>query len=144
MGRSKLANTQNLGFLHRTSLSYHVANTLKSTIYDLILLYDLATTPGPLFQKIIYDNQIRSGLQEVVGSFSENLTAITERIGTLSEGYRKYSCESFQNMIQNALKTPRNSCRGLFFTGKHNLCPVQVLHFGVHNAIRVPVMFRVY
>ena len=100
--------------------------------------------PGPLFQKIIYDNQIRSGLREVVGSFSENLTAITERVGTLSEGYRKYSCDSFQNMIQNALQTPRNSRRGLFFTGKHNLCPVQVLHFGVHNATRVPVMFRVY
>ena len=45
LGRSKLANTQILGFLHRTSSSYHDANTLKSPIYHIILLYDLATTP---------------------------------------------------------------------------------------------------
>ena len=45
LGRSKHANTQILGFLHRTSSSYHDTNTLKSPIYHLILLYDLATTP---------------------------------------------------------------------------------------------------
>ena len=35
LGRSKLANTQILGFLHRTSSSYHDANTLKSPIGHL-------------------------------------------------------------------------------------------------------------
>ena len=43
--RSKLANTEIFGSLHRISSSYHVTNTLKSPIYHLILLYDLATTP---------------------------------------------------------------------------------------------------
>ena len=43
--RSKLAITQILGSLHRTSsMIYHVANTLKSQIYHLILHYDLANT----------------------------------------------------------------------------------------------------
>ena len=47
LGRSKLANTQILEFLRRTSSTYHDANTLKSSIglYHIILLYDLATTP---------------------------------------------------------------------------------------------------
>ena len=45
LGKPKFANTKILGSLRRTSSSYHVANTLKSPIYHLILLYDLATTP---------------------------------------------------------------------------------------------------
>ena len=44
--------------------------------------------PGPLFQKVISENRIRSGLREVADSFYENLTAITERernaVGSLS------------------------------------------------------------
>ena len=34
----------------------------------------------------------------------ENLTAITERDGMLSEACRKYSSDCLQNMIQNELK----------------------------------------
>ena len=59
---------------------------------------------GALFQKVISENRIRSGLREVVGSVYENLTAITERDGTLSEACRKYSSDCLQNMIQNELK----------------------------------------
>ena len=59
---------------------------------------------GALFQKVISENRIRSGLREVVDSFYENLTAITERDGTLSEACRKYSSDCLQNMIQNELK----------------------------------------
>ena len=44
--------------------------------------------PEALFQKVISENRIRSGLREVVDSFYENLTAITERDGTLSEACR--------------------------------------------------------
>ena len=44
------------------------------------------------------------GLREVVGSFYENLTAITETDGTPSEACRKYSSDCLQNMIQNELK----------------------------------------
>ena len=44
------------------------------------------------------------GLREVVGSFYENLTAITERDGTLPEACRIYSSDCLQNMIQNELK----------------------------------------
>ena len=50
------------------------------------------------------ENRIRSGLREVVGSFYENLTAITETDGTSSEACRKYSSDCLQNMIQNELK----------------------------------------
>ena len=64
----------------------------------------LGKSPGALFQKVISENRIRSGLREVVGSFYENLTAITERDGTLSEACRKYSSDCLQNMIQNELK----------------------------------------
>ena len=60
--------------------------------------------PGPLFQKVMSENWIRSGLREVVDSFYENLTAITEKDGTLSEACRKYSSDCLQNMIQNELK----------------------------------------
>ena len=60
--------------------------------------------PGPLFQKVISENRIRGGLREVVDSFYENLTAITERDGTLSEACRKYSSDCLQNTIQNELK----------------------------------------
>ena len=59
---------------------------------------------GILFQKVISENRIRSGLREVVDSFYENLTAITERDGTLSEACLKYSSDCLQNMIQNQLK----------------------------------------
>ena len=61
-------------------------------------------TPGALFQKVISENRIRSGLREVVDSFYENLTPITERDGTLSEACHKYSSDCLQNMIQNELK----------------------------------------
>ena len=59
---------------------------------------------GALFQKVISENRIRSGLRQVVDSFYENLTAITERDGMLSEACRKYSSDCLQNMIQNELK----------------------------------------
>ena len=42
-------------------------------------------TPGALFQKVISENRFQSGLREAVDSFYENLTAVTERDGTLSE-----------------------------------------------------------
>ena len=61
-------------------------------------------TSGPLFQKVISENRIRGGLREVVGSFYENLTAITERVGTLSEACRKYTSDCLQNIVQNKLK----------------------------------------
>ena len=57
-------------------------------------------TPGALFKKVISE----SALRVVVDSFYENLTAITDRDGTLSEAYRKYSSDCLQNMIQNELK----------------------------------------
>ena len=99
-----------------SQLCLHVCITCKSFLATFIL--DILTcnkweekwckllhlTPGPLFQKVISENRIRSGLREVVDSFYENLTAITERDGTLSEACRKYSSDCLQNMIQNELK----------------------------------------
>ena len=64
------------------------------------------TTPGPLFQKVISENRIRGALREVVGSFYENVTAITERDGTLSEACRKCTSDCLQNIVQNDLRTP--------------------------------------
>ena len=75
-----------------------------SLTYSPELISESKLISGALFQKVISENRIRSGLREVVGSFYENLTAITERDGTLSEACHKYSSDCLQNMIQNELK----------------------------------------
>ena len=72
---------------------------------DIFLGNPFVNSPGALFQKVISENRIRSGLRQVVDSFYENLTAITERDGTLSEAYRICSSDCLQNMIQNELKS---------------------------------------
>ena len=76
--------------------------TAQHVCFQKILLALPSTySTWPLFQKVISENR---GLREVVDSFYENLTAITERDGTLSEACRKCSSDSLQNMIQNELK----------------------------------------
>ena len=52
------------------------------------------------------ENRIRGGLQEVVGSFYKNLTAITETDRTLSEACHNYTSDCLQNIVQNDLRTP--------------------------------------
>ena len=84
---------------NRPTKYYTIDGDSESNIRNYRSLYTCC-----LFQKVISENRIRSGLRQVVDSFYENLTAITEREGTLSEACRKYSSDCLQNMIQNELK----------------------------------------
>ena len=61
-------------------------------------------TPGALFQKVISENRIRSGLREVRRQFLQKSNGYYRKRRNAIGACRKYSSDCLQNMIQNELK----------------------------------------
>ena len=66
---------------------------------------------GPSFRKLFPKIGFEVVLLPVIDIFHENLMAFTKTDITLSEACRKYT---FQNMLQNAIRTPCEVGEGSF------------------------------